>query len=257
MKEEQNILELLRKRYPAGEYALLSEVSNGAGFSRTGSCDYVSIGLWPSRGLEITGIELKSSRGDWLRELKKPEKAEAFFKYCDRWYLLIEDESIATLEELPPTWGLLCAKGKRIITLKEAPKLSPIAVDRSFMAALFKRATQGLIHPDQIEEKLEEACTIARRNVSDDLDRTKRDLNELKDSVREFEKASGINIREQYTWGSPKKLGEAVALVLKNDGLDFMASIKMARERAERAIKSIDSILQESIKETNGQPQNS
>lgn len=260
--EKPNIWELLRKRYPAGEYALLAEVSNAAGFGRSHSCDYISIGLWPSRGLEITGIELKSFRNDWLRELKKPEKAEAFFKYCDRWYLLIDDEKIAQLAEVPPTWGLLCVKGKRIVTLKEAPKLSPVPVDRSFMAALFKRATQGMIHPSQIEEKIQEAIDSHRGSLKYSLENKTNEHDALLEKVHEFEKASGVSISNRHEWDwDPSKVGKAIKYLI-NSKLNFEDHLRNAKKNALYTIETIDSILPEletskpKIFNENGQPEN-
>ena len=81
---------LLRKKYAAPEYALFEEVRNGTGFSRsvTRSADALAYSLWPSRGLELHGFELKISRSDWQRELLKPAKAEALQQFCDRWWVV-------------------------------------------------------------------------------------------------------------------------------------------------------------------------
>lgn len=71
----------LEKRFPAGQFALLQEVSDAAGFGRSRSADGIAMSLWPSRGLGIDGIEIKSYRSDWLRELKHPEKADQTIMY--------------------------------------------------------------------------------------------------------------------------------------------------------------------------------
>lgn len=69
---------------------------------------------------EILGFEVKVSRSDWLSELKKPEKADSLARYCDRWYLVISDPKIVKDGELPPTWGLLCRKGDRLVEVVKA-----------------------------------------------------------------------------------------------------------------------------------------
>ena len=75
--DAQRLRALLRRKYPADQYAMLYEVRDAAGFSAKRSADVMLIGLWPSRGNMVEGMEVKISRSDWLRDLKKPEKAEA------------------------------------------------------------------------------------------------------------------------------------------------------------------------------------
>ena len=75
MAQIKNIYSIIRKRYPENEFVLMEEVSDAAGFSRSRSADYIAVGLWPSRGLYINGIELKSFRSDWLSELKKTKES--------------------------------------------------------------------------------------------------------------------------------------------------------------------------------------
>ena len=67
----------LRVKLPAGEYALMHEVRDAAGSQANRSIDVLAMSLWPSRGLYLTGIELKTDRGDWRRELRNPAKAES------------------------------------------------------------------------------------------------------------------------------------------------------------------------------------
>lgn len=243
-KEEPKITvwELLRRRYPAHQYALLSEVSDAAGFHRTGSCDYISIGLWNSRGLDVAGIELKSYRNDWLREMKNPAKAESFFKYCDRWYLLITEEGIAKPEEIPLTWGLLQIKGKKIIQVKQAPTLSPQPIDRSFLAALLKRATQGLIHKSEIQDLRDESYRQGTESRDRESDTNKRNYNKLCEEVSSFETAAGFKINTRYPH-SPEKIGAAVKYVLENEGTDFRKKIEKVKTDAQDVIAKIDEIL--------------
>ncbi len=247
MGNGNNIWSLLRKRYPSGEYALLAEVSNAAGSNRSGSCDFISIGLWPSRGLEITGIELKSHRNDWLRELKQPAKAEPFFKYCDRWFLLIDDEQVAKLAEIPPTWGLLYVKGKRIVCMKDAPKLTPEQISRNFMAALFKRATTGMIHPSEIKDQIESAVQNERTICEDKKRHLQLDYDILNKFVKEFQDASGIEIinRWGHHAGNATQMGKAVKFIIDNNGTDFKKYLEQKKKEALNLISKIDELYAE------------
>jgi hypothetical protein len=73
--------------------------------------DAVHIGLWNSRGAgRIDVCELKVSRGDFRRELDKPEKAEAWWPYSTTFSIVAPSVDIAPPEDLPPGWGLMVPK---------------------------------------------------------------------------------------------------------------------------------------------------
>lgn len=71
------VVAALRERYPAPEYAFFTEVPDEVGFGNR--MDALAMAMWRSRGLEIHGFEIKCSRSDWLREKKRPHKADGFF----------------------------------------------------------------------------------------------------------------------------------------------------------------------------------
>lgn len=74
--------------------------------------DLLAVGLWRSTGHHVHGVELKVSRGDWLKELRQPQKAEAAILACDFWWLAVGDSTIVRDGELPPGWGLLVPSGR-------------------------------------------------------------------------------------------------------------------------------------------------
>lgn len=49
---------------------------------------------WKDRTPTLIGHEVKVSRADWLHELKQPEKAEAWKRFCHEWYLVVSDAAI-------------------------------------------------------------------------------------------------------------------------------------------------------------------
>ncbi|MEJ1938550.1 hypothetical protein WDZ92_50795, partial [Nostoc sp. NIES-2111] len=65
----------------ANGYACLFEVANGTGSNASRAADIVVLNLWPSRGMDFNGYEVKTARSDWLRELKQPEKAWPVMQY--------------------------------------------------------------------------------------------------------------------------------------------------------------------------------
>lgn len=79
----------------------------------TRRADAVHIGLWQNRGGgRIDVCELKTSRSDWLRELESPAKAEAWWPYCNAWWLVVPTTDIVKDGELPPGWGLMTPGGR-------------------------------------------------------------------------------------------------------------------------------------------------
>jgi len=212
----------LREKYAPPAWALLAGVSDGTGYSKSRTADAMAMSLWESRGLELLGFEIKSSRTDWLRELENPGKAEALCRYCDRWYLVTGDLKICRDGELPPTWGLIERRGGKLVVAKEAPKLSPAPFDRSFFAALLRRTQEQLdgyllsaeersrIHQQGRDQGREEGRKDQERFDKQSSAQVEERYERLKRAVDDFEAASGLRING-YTGG--KDLGEDVKLV--------------------------------------------
>lgn len=153
-KKEKPVLSLrgaLRERFAAPEWAYFEEVRNGTGWTRrvTRTADALAFGLWPSRGLELHGIEIKSARSDWKNELANPAKAEEIGRFCDRWWLVTE-EKVAHLEEIPPAWGWMVFDGKKLKMWKDAPKREAQPIDRPMLAAILRKASESI---DEVVEQ--------------------------------------------------------------------------------------------------------
>lgn len=85
-------------------WIIAEHVRSSAGFDARRTADALAIDTWPSKGLELHGFEVKCSRSDWLAELRQPDKAETFRRFCDRWWLVTSDRSIVR-DDLPGGWG--------------------------------------------------------------------------------------------------------------------------------------------------------
>ena len=143
-KKTQKLIEALRKDWPHPAYAFIQEFRGGTGYSRESRADVIAMDLWPSKGLELVGFELKTSRADWLKELKNPEKADPIKQFCDKWYLVVDSLNIVNRynDELPKDWGLMILNYMGKIEIKEeAPKLKPKPIDRLFLASLMRLAS--------------------------------------------------------------------------------------------------------------------
>lgn len=229
---EGQILHALRERYAAPAFAFFPHVRNQTGYGRvTRTADAIAMSLFPSRGLHISGIEIKSSRGDFLRELAEPDKAEEIARHCDYWILAIGDRDIVRTGELPATWGLLAPSAGRLKMLAE-PKLLGArgdSVPRPFLAAILRRAMADSPGENVIKAAVELAVAAARAEEretarklqSRDATNAQRDAHDLRQMVADFEKASGISI--QRTWEAGR-IGEAVRTLVKCADTDHLAA---------------------------------
>lgn len=213
------MLAALRKRYPVEAYALFSHVPNATGGGARSIADALIMGLWPSRGLEITGCEIKVSRSDWLREYKAPGKAETIAKWCDRWWLVVSDREIVKEGELPPLWGLLVAHGDQLRVVVEAPKLTPVPWPKGFLASILRSAQSSAaqIGEAEIHSEVERRWKAHRdrdeeRNQQD-VKRLREELSALQRVVNEFEAASGIRLN---SWDSGREVGDLVRTLSKH-----------------------------------------
>lgn len=85
----------------------------------------------------LHGHEVKVSRGDWLRELRDPTKADTWRQYCDRWWL-VAPAGVARPDELPTGWGLLVPVGRVLRAVVPAPVLDPQPMPPDTRAALLR-----------------------------------------------------------------------------------------------------------------------
>lgn len=137
----------LERRYPRTEWILSFEVPSG-----TRRIDAMAVNAWHSRGHVIHAFELKSSRSDWLRELRHPRKAEETACHCDS-LTLVTTKDVVREGELPATWGHLELRGQSLTELKK-PEIRAFReqIDRAFVARLLRHVTGG--NAKELEERL-------------------------------------------------------------------------------------------------------
>lgn len=69
--------------------------------------DVVWLGLTSNSGQELVGFEVKVTRDDLRAELADPTKADAWARYCDRFWLVVPHLALTRGLELPAQWGVL------------------------------------------------------------------------------------------------------------------------------------------------------
>ncbi len=229
----------LRARFLPPEWSLFFEVGDQTGTAQSRWADAVAMNMYPSRGLEIHGFEVKVSRSDWLRELKDPSKSAAVQRYCDRWWVVCPD-GIIKPGELPATWGHYQANPNRTIRqVVAAPKLEAEPVTKSFMAALMRRA--GAVDQDVITTMVQAEVERQRASDQQSIDRqiearsfaSQRAIDQLKE-ITDF---AGV---EPSRYIKSEEIGKAIAYVLKTGVLGTYANITHLRNLAEKFAKDCD-----------------
>lgn len=89
------------------DWVLIEEARSGPGSDgNRGQCDLLAINLYQSRGMHLIGYEIKVSTSDMRAELKQPDKAERFARYCRTWWVVTTPKVWeATQHEIPPSLG--------------------------------------------------------------------------------------------------------------------------------------------------------
>ena len=222
---------LLRARFCSPEWAIFFEVGDGTGAAQRRWADAVAMNMYPSRGLEIHGFEIKVSRSDWLRELKNPEKSSTVQQYCDRWWI-VAPKDIVKPGELPPTWGHYDVTPGGIRQLVAAPKLEAIPTTRAFMAAMMRRA--GGVDEDEVKavvererQKLDEQ--YAARVQREAEMRTRKSADAL-EKLAEFERETGLSLAG---YGAVKEIAEAVRFVQETGALNTWRGLNSIAADAE------------------------
>lgn len=183
---------MLRARFAAPEWALMEEVAPSTG-GGTRYADAVAMNLWASRGHALHGFEIKTGRGDWLKELKDPAKAEAVARYCDHWWL-VAPAGVVKDGELPLGWGWYELRSGGLVQRVEARKMQAAPLTREFFASLMRRGHEqmqraaGNLASDEIVKARAEVRQDVARMVKDST----RKHEELKAKVEKFEAETGI-----------------------------------------------------------------
>lgn len=248
---EAEVLQALERcdRFGPPSGAFLSHVHGRV--SSTRAADGVSVGLWHSRGLPIQGFEVKTSRSDWLRELKNPAKADGtVYRFCDRWWLATPRSVRVVKEgELPEPWGHVTVDGRGVRVEREAPPLRPEPVDRPFVAELFRRAVQQF--PAEIRMRMarsegySEGEHAGRESAAAEVKYLKETNAELRDLVSTFEKVLGQGIQSWGDSGRAEKVRRALAFVLDNGHEDAIHHLERVRRITAELLEKIDTSLSE------------
>jgi hypothetical protein len=239
-------------RWQSQEWAIMWEVTPATGaVARQRYADAVMMSLWPSRGLELHGVEIKVSRSDWKREAADPTKAERVGAYCDRWWVHVAPKVIHDLSEVPPAWGVREFDGKAWRTLREAEKTDAKALDRGFLASLLRRADGDRRSEIQaaadaiIRDQREAINKRIEQEVQHRLGHVERVRDTLQRRMDEFEAATGLTLDAYRGISSAKEVGRIVRWVLKTGVAQRYGGIASFIERGQKLLADLQEASRE------------
>lgn len=199
-------------KYPGPAWVILDEVRDGTGYGACRSADAIAFGVWPSRGLQVVGFEVKSSRQDWLNELKNPSKAESIAQFCDQWWI-VTGEGVAKIEEIPATWGWYVAEARGLKMMKPATDMAPKEMGRSFLMSIVRNISRCYVPISDVEAQVAVKLEAAVKSKHDSNSYRLRELEDMAKRVKKFSEVSGIDLSNEYGY-PPKEVGSIVKSVL-------------------------------------------
>lgn len=246
------------------EWACFAEVSDATGGRASRRADALALNLWPSRGLEIRGFEIKVSRSDLKRELDDASKAEAVGQFCHTWCLATPAGLVRAEDNVPPNWGLFevtnhVGRFKRLPTYRPADEIK--APTRLFMAAVARAANAELhtvrtggewVRRESIQNKIDEAFQRGVAKVPDERNKELNDLKVLVKLAAEFLQPLGIDLHDPKLnhWNVDQaakalKIGHAVCQrygyqSLPQKAIDNVEAALGALKEAAKALKKLE-----------------
>lgn len=246
---EARVFELLKGPFPDGAFVRIPGVRNGTGWQRrTTTADALIVSCWPSRGLWFAGVEIKVSRGDWKRELAKPDKSAEIQKWCNYWYVAAP-AGVVPLGELPPTWGLIECSGRGCKIVKAAPKLEPKPADTAFVCSVLRRIAESMVPRSEVN-------ALVAEKIEQHRDHRNYELERKQEKFEAFEKAMGISLESTWEYGN---IAAAVELVKKCKSTGLKSLVNYMRNEAEGLVKGgceIMALCDQAIKESEAPPDN-
>jgi len=240
---ESNVFQLLRQRFRSPAFVLLPQVRNGTGYARTKErwADAIAVSVYPSRGLSLTGLEIKVTKSDWRKELANPDKAAPIQKYCRYWYV-VAPKGIIPPSEVPDTWGLLECTEKRVYAIKEALRNQETPVDMLLLCSILRKVAEVSTPADEVRLLVEKAKGVGTDLVSEAVrcERLEYELDCLKETVKRFQEASGVKIETRW---DVAKIGDAVRLVTEHGVENTVLAAKRLKTTAELIVRQLEADL--------------
>ena len=234
-----DIRKALENYYPLPEWTLAFEVGNGTGSNLKRHADGVALNMYPSRGYEIRGFEIKVSRSDLQHEIAQAAKAEEVCQYCDTWFLVVP-KGLTKGVQIPLPWGIIEYNEGKLRIAKQAEKLEgkenlPI----QFVAGLL-RARERTFHK-LFAEKVESEIKLRKENWKKgnawELERINAENESVSKKLAEVKEKTGIDL---LGWSPTSEIiAKLNALNEMYDLKQTLNTLKYMHDSAERVLGDI------------------
>lgn len=216
-----DIRQRLHERYPFPKWAAFDELRDAAGFGARSTCDFFAMHTWPSKAFLRVAVEIKVSRGDFLRELDNPGKRAQFEAWAHEFYFAAPARLIKP-EEVPEGCGLLEATHKTLRARVRAKQRDPEDFDTSFVATLLRASAEAR---QKVLQSQEQFAEFAGRPVT---------LNDLRRIADKFGKRDAYWLQQQAREEVARERRENA-----KNGSDIQSwwrSVRLLREVAGKAV---------------------
>jgi len=247
---EKTLTDAILKNWPYGDlrprYVVAVQVNNGAGYAYGRTLDAIVFDTWPSEGLTLHGLEIKTTKSDLRRELQNTKKYADFAPHLD-YFSIVAPKGTVDLRLLPQKWGLyqptddgkLRARRKPLSIHDENHR----TISRSMAAAFVRALVSRSLSQDATAAAFARGEDVGKRFGERKIESLSKDNDSLKKAIEEFEEVSGVKIP---SWGGVK-IGEAVNIVLAGgieQRLKYTGNIRTLGEKILRLADELDWLKQ-------------
>ena len=164
----EQLVQLLmtQRHHEIRNWACFPELRIGTGYGKASEqrLDLWCIHMWPSSGWSRITYEVKVSRNDFRREMKKPLKRRYGMLFSNRFYFAAP-KGVIPVGDVPTECGLLEVVQKTpgsydLVTTIEAPARDTPMPSWNFLAAICRRREMD---PGQVMRRIEQAQAAQRR----------------------------------------------------------------------------------------------
>lgn len=173
-KKYNNIWHALSAHADGEKHAMFFELRLSTGWSGSEQrLDAWSIPLWPSLGSSLIAYEVKVSRGDFMKEIKNPEKRQAGLKRSNEFYFVTTPKVVKIIDEIPEECGWMLFEDGELKVMKPAPHRECQPPDWGTIRAICRRAFDSEIIALQrkVERIIEPAMSRAENPTYRVVDR--------------------------------------------------------------------------------------
>lgn len=242
------------KNLPGGVF--LTEVQSPGSSYGTGGrrIDALYLGFTSSRGRLLEGHEIKVSRSDWLNELKEIEKAETWFGYTNRWWLVVPSTQIAKPEELPVGWGLMVPNARTKTRLDVVVKAPEREANISLGLLLEIAKKLDTERANGIRDERQERDRLIREEVDRQVGTveaaraSRSEHSQAVEALRKLAELLGVNIIGGPTTKGPFVKVEELAPAIRDyvqDRLRAERGLQSVRRQLETVRRLVDESLEE------------